>query len=119
MPFVVLTYGILRNAYNYQFHHIKLSLKKLPPSFKGFKIVQLSDIHSGSFNQTKPIEDVIEKINALNPDLIVFTGDLVKNYLATEMDDYRHIFSKLKAKHGVISSLGNHDYGAYAFGSGR
>ena len=115
VPLVVLTYGVLRNAYNYKFHKVQLSLKNLPASFKGFKIIQLSDIHSGSFNQTKPIERVIDKINALNPDLILFTGDLV-NDLATEMDDYKAIFSKLKAKHGVFSILGNHDYGDYAFG---
>jgi hypothetical protein len=115
VPLVVLTYGVLRNAYNYKFHKVQLSLKNLPASFKGFKIIQLSDIHSGSFNQTRPIERVIEKINALNPDLILFTGDLV-NDLASEMDDYKAIFSKLKAKHGVLSILGNHDYGDYAFG---
>ncbi len=115
LPLVVLTYGVLRNAYNYKFHKVQLSLTKLPSSFKGFKIVQLSDIHSGSFTQTRPIERVIEKINALNPDLILFTGDLV-NDLAKEMDDYKSLFSKLKAKHGVLSILGNHDYGDYAFG---
>lgn len=114
-PLAVLTYGMLRNAYNYQFHQVKVSLKKLPSNFKGFTIVQLSDIHAGSFNKIKPIEKAIEKINALNPDLIVFTGDLV-NDMAEEMDLYKPIFSKLKAKHGVYSVLGNHDYGDYAFG---
>jgi predicted MPP superfamily phosphohydrolase len=115
IPLVVLTYGVLRNAYNYQFYKIKIGSNKVPSKFKGFKIVQLSDIHSGSFNQTKPIEEVVEKINALDPDLILFTGDLV-NDLASEMDDYKAIFGKLKAKHGVYSILGNHDYGDYAFG---
>jgi hypothetical protein len=115
VPLVVLTYGVLRNAYNYKFHKVKLSFNNLPESFKGFKIIQLSDIHAGSFTQTRPIEKVVEKINAMNPDLILFTGDLV-NDLATEMDQYKDIFSKLKAKHGVFSILGNHDYGDYAFG---
>lgn len=115
VPLVVLTYGVLRNAYNYKFHKVQLSLKNLPASFKGFKIIQLSDIHSGSFTETRPIERVIEKINAMNPDVILFTGDLV-NDLAAEMKDYKSIFSKLKAKHGVFSVLGNHDYGDYAFG---
>lgn len=115
VPLMVLTYGVVRNAYNYKFHKIKLSLKRLPSNFKGFKIVQLSDIHAGSFTQKSPIEKAIEKINALEPDLIVFTGDLV-NDLASEMDDYKEVFSKLKAKHGVLSVLGNHDYGIYAFG---
>ena len=114
-PLAILTYGMLRNAYNYQFHKIQVSLKKLPSNFKGFTIVQLSDIHAGSFNKTKPIEKAVEKINALNPDLILFTGDLVNNR-AEEMDLYKPIFAKLKAKHGVYSVLGNHDYGDYEFG---
>lgn len=115
MPLMVLTYGIVRNAYNYKFHQVKLSFKNLPDAFKGFKIVQLSDIHAGTFNQKEPVQKAIDKINALEPDLIVFTGDLV-NDLASEMDEYKAIFSQLKAKHGVYSVLGNHDYGDYAFG---
>ena len=115
MPLVVLTYGVVRNAYNYQFLKHKISLSKLPSKFKGFKIVQLSDIHAGSFNQTRPIERVIDQINDLKPDLILFTGDLV-NDLAEEMEPYKALFGKLKAKHGVYSVLGNHDYGDYAFG---
>lgn len=114
-PIGILTYGVVKNAYNYQFHKLKLQFAKLPTKFKGFKIVQLSDIHAGTFTKTKPIEKVVEEINALQPDLILFTGDLV-NDLASEMDDYKSIFSRLKAKHGVYSVLGNHDYGDYAFG---
>lgn len=114
IPLATLAYGILRNAYRYQFRNVKVTLKNLPESFKGFRIVHLSDIHSGSFNKTKPIEDVIEKINALEADLIVFTGDLV-NDLAVEMDDYKSIFAKLRAKHGVMSVTGNHDYGLYTY----
>ncbi len=115
MPIVVLTYGVVRNAYNYKFHQVKLSFKNLPKAFKGFKIVQLSDIHAGTFSKKEPVQKAIDKINALEPDLILFTGDLV-NDLASEMDEYKEMFSQLKAKHGVYSVLGNHDYGDYAFG---
>ena len=115
IPIVVLTYGVVRNDYNYKFHKAKFTFKNLPKAFKGFKIIQLSDIHAGTFNKKEPVLKAIEKINALEPDLILFTGDLV-NDLAEEMDDYKDIFGKLKAKHGIFSVLGNHDYGDYAFG---
>jgi predicted MPP superfamily phosphohydrolase len=103
----------LRNAYNYQFRNIPISFANLPAAFDGFKIVQISDIHSGSFTRTEPIQEVIEKINALNVDLILFTGDIVNN-VADEMLPYKQVFNKLRAKHGVMSITGNHDYGDYA-----
>jgi predicted MPP superfamily phosphohydrolase len=112
VPFGAFIYGAVNNAYNYRFRKIPLAFPHLPEAFDGFTIVQLSDIHSGSFARNKPIEDAIEKINALNADLILFTGDLVNN-VADEMADYKHIFSRLRAKYGVMSVTGNHDYGDY------
>jgi len=112
LPFALGVDGMVRNAYNYQFRRIKLKLPNLPESFVGLKIIQLSDIHSGSFTAKSPVEKAIELINNENPDLIFFTGDLVNN-VATEMLPYKDIFSKLKAKEGVYSILGNHDYGDY------
>ncbi len=112
VPFGALIYGAVRNAYNYQFREVSISFDNLPAAFDGFKIVQLSDIHSGSFTRTEPIEKAIEQINALNPDLILFTGDIVNN-VADEMLPYKNIFNKLRAKHGVMSVTGNHDYGDY------
>ncbi len=115
VPIAVLTYGMVRNAYNYKYIKQQLNFNKLPKAFKGYRIVQLSDIHAGSFNRKKPIEKAVKKINKLKPDLILFTGDLVNDF-ASEMDEYTPIFKKLKAKDGVYSSLGNHDYGDYAYG---
>lgn len=112
VPFGAFIYGAINNAYNYRFRKISIAFPHLPDSFDGFTIVQLSDIHSGSFARTKPIEDAIEKINALNADLILFTGDLVNN-VADEMSNYKQLFSRLRAKHGVMSVTGNHDYGDY------
>ncbi len=112
IPAFTLVYGIVANAYNYQFKKLSIKFPNLPSSFDGFKIIQLSDIHSGSFTQTKPIEEVIEKINALDADLILFTGDLVNNE-TSEMSDLKSIFGRLKAKLGVMSVTGNHDYGDY------
>ncbi|HEX3079913.1 MAG TPA: metallophosphoesterase [Puia sp.] len=106
-----LIYGF-SNKYNYQVRHIPLSYSNLPPAFKGLKIVQISDIHSGSFDNKKAVERGVQKILDLNPDLILFTGDMI-NDRATEMFGYEEVFAKLKAPLGVFSTLGNHDYGDY------
>lgn len=109
--FSSLLYGF-SNKYNYQVKKVQLSFDNLPPAFKGMKIVQISDIHSGSFTNKKAVEHGVEMILAQQPDIIIFTGDLV-NDRANEMDDYIEVFSRLKAPLGVYSSLGNHDYGDY------
>jgi predicted MPP superfamily phosphohydrolase len=100
------------NRYRYQINKIKLKLNKLPKAFKGLKIVQISDIHSGSFDNHKAVAHGIDLIMQQNPDLIVFTGDLVNNE-AKEIESYKEIFGRLKAPLGVFSTLGNHDYGDY------
>lgn len=117
IPFSMLTYGIVVNGHRFQFRNQKIKINNLPKAFEGFKIVQLSDIHAGSFTRMNPIKKVVEKINALNPDLVVFTGDLV-NDLAREMDVLSGIFGNLKAKYGVLSITGNHDYADYYYGRG-
>ncbi len=112
IPAGTLIYGVIANAYNYQFRKVSVKFPNLPEAFNGFKIIHLSDIHSGSFTRTEPIEKVIQKINATGADLIVFTGDMVNN-VTSEMEPFMNVFDKLKAKHGVISITGNHDYGDY------
>jgi uncharacterized protein len=111
--FSSLVYGF-SNKYNYEIRRIKLSFDNLPPAFRGMKIVQLSDIHAGSFTNKKAVGKGIDRVLAENPDLILFTGDLV-NDRAAEMKDYTDVFSRLKAPMGVFSTLGNHDYGDYAW----
>ena len=106
-----LLYGF-GNKYNYQLKKVPLNFSNLPNAFKGFKIVHISDVHSGSFQDKAAVKKRIDLINAQEPDLILFTGDLV-NDRHTEMLEYMDIFSTLKAKHGVYSTLGNHDYGDY------
>lgn len=106
-----LIYGF-SNKYNYQVKHVPLTYNNLPPAFKGLKIVQISDVHSGSFDNIKAVEKGVQKILDLKPDLILFTGDLI-NDRATEMSGYEEVFTKLKAPMGVFSTLGNHDYGDY------
>ena len=109
--FATMLYG-MTNRYNYNLKKIKIAFANLPSAFKGLKIIQISDIHSGSFNDLKAVEKGVELIMAQNPDLILFTGDLVNNK-SDEMNDYIDVFSKLSAPFGVYSIFGNHDYGDY------
>ncbi len=106
-----LVYG-MRNRYRYKLTPVKLSLKDLPDEFKGLRIIQISDIHSGSFDDLTAVAEGVEAIMNEKPDLILFTGDLV-NYRADEIVPYKEVFNKLKAPMGVYSVLGNHDYGDY------
>jgi predicted MPP superfamily phosphohydrolase len=112
IPFIGTIYGVLKGKYDYKVHKIKIAFKDLPDAFHGFKITQLSDIHSGSFDDPKAVQHGIDMANAQNSDLIVFTGDLVNN-VATEMNDWIDHFSQLSAPFGKFSILGNHDYGDY------
>jgi len=112
IPFLSLTYGVLRNAYRYRVFRKALHLDDLPEGLDGLRIVQISDIHSGSFTFVDPVRNAIDLINAQQPDLVFFTGDLV-NSRADEMDPFLDVFDKIEAKHGVYSVLGNHDYGDY------
>ena len=101
------------NKYRYQLQKVTMAFDDLPANFKGLKILHISDIHSGSFNDIKSVEKGVEKILHTKPDIILFTGDLV-NDRADEMKDYQEMFSRLSAPLGVYSTLGNHDYGDYA-----
>lgn len=109
--FATLVYGF-SNKYNYHVRRISLAYDNLPASFKGLKIVQISDIHSGSFDNIKAVQKGVDRIIKENADLVLFTGDLV-NDRSTEMHDYMDTFGKLTAPLGVFSTLGNHDYGDY------
>ncbi len=104
-------YGI-SNRYDYHIRRVKLALPKLPEAFRGMKIVQISDIHSGSFDNHDAVARGVQQIMAEGADLILFTGDLVNNK-AEEIEPYKDIFSKLNAPLGVFSTLGNHDYADY------
>jgi uncharacterized protein len=106
-----LIYGF-SNKYQYDVKKLQLSFENLPASFKGLKIVHISDIHSGSFTDKKAVAKGVQKILDQRPDLILFTGDLVNN-LAEEMNDYMDVFNRLKAPMGVYSTFGNHDYADY------
>ena len=109
--FATLMYGF-SNKYNYEVRKIQLAFNNLPQSFKGLRIVHISDIHSGSFTNKKAVEKGVELILKQNPDIICFTGDLV-NDRSNEMEMFMDVFGRLKAPLGVYSIFGNHDYGDY------
>ena len=102
------------NKYRYRVRRLRLAFDNLPASFKGFKIVQLSDIHSGSLADPVAVRRGVDMALAEKPDLILFTGDLV-NDVAPEVGEYQAIFGCLDAPMGVFSTLGNHDYGDYSW----
>lgn len=112
IPFFSLQWGLFRTAYNFKLHEVSVKLHNLPKTFRGFKIVQISDIHTGSLQSHHQLQKAIELILVQKPDIICFTGDLVNNR-TDEVYPYLADLRKLKAPYGVLSILGNHDYGDY------
>ena len=110
--FSTALWGVVKGAHNYLVKRRKLVIDGLPDSFEGLKLIQISDIHCGSFWDRKAVERGIELINAQKADMIFFTGDLV-NDTASEALPWIDLFKKIKAPMGVFSILGNHDYGDY------
>lgn len=106
-----LVFG-MRNRYNYQIHRIKFEAKGPFAPFRGLRVVQISDIHTGSLDDIQAVSEGFSKIRDLQPDLIVFTGDLV-NYRSSEVVPFIPVLKSLHAPLGVYSVLGNHDYGDY------
>ncbi|MEM1122652.1 MAG: metallophosphoesterase, partial [Bacteroidota bacterium] len=112
IPLLLMINGVLRNRHRYKLYEVEVPIKGLSKNLDGLKIVQISDVHSGSFTDKEPIKKGIELINSVNADLAFFTGDLV-NSIATEIEPYVDVFDKIRAKYGVFSILGNHDYADY------
>ncbi len=110
--FLSLLYGMLGGKYRYKMHRHDLYFEDLPADFEGFKLIQISDVHSGSLDSFEGVKKGIELINAEQADVILFTGDLVNN-VAAEMKPWMELFASLQAKLGKYSILGNHDYGDY------
>ena len=111
--FILMWWGALFTRNRINVEEVTVSSPRVPKAFNGYRIVQLSDLHVGTWgNDTRFISKLVNRVNSMNPDLIVFTGDVV-NRETSEMEPFLSIFSKLKAKDGVYSVLGNHDYGDY------
>lgn len=108
----VFMYG-MTNKYNYRVRKVRIKFPNLPASFRGLRILQVSDIHSGSFSNKEAVSKGVDMILKEKADIILFTGDLV-NDKTEEMDNYEDVFNRFTAPMGVYSTLGNHDYGDYA-----
>jgi predicted MPP superfamily phosphohydrolase len=114
IPFVAIFYGITHGKSNFRIISKRISFSNLPKSFKGLKIIQISDIHLGSLNNDfDSIAEAVDIINTQNADLVLFTGDLVNNF-SEETEGWQPVLSKIKAKIGKFSVMGNHDYGDYS-----
>jgi len=113
IPFVSIINGIWKGRYNYKIKNVKLHFNNLPAAFDGYRVLQISDWHIGSFyGRTDKIEEAVDLINSQKADIILFTGDMVNN-VAEEMLEFVPVLKQLKAPDGVYSILGNHDYGEY------
>lgn len=112
VPFASFVYGVTKGKYDYMVHRHTIYFDDLPEAFDGFTITQISDIHSGSFDNAEAVQRGIELVKEQNSDLFVFTGDLV-NDVAPEIVPYMDSFAQIKAPYGQFSILGNHDYGMY------
>lgn len=112
IPFIGIIDGIWKGRYRYRVISHTLEFEDLPDEFDGFTIAQISDIHSGSFDNQEKVEYGVQMVNELGADAIMFTGDMVNN-IATEAEPWIDTFKTLSGKNGVFSILGNHDYGDY------
>lgn len=104
--------GMFKWVHDFTLHKITLNLKGLTSGFDGFRIVQISDLHLGSWSNKSQLQKAVDTINEQQADLVVFTGDLV-NYETAEAHEFKEILSEIQATHGVAAILGNHDYGDY------
>jgi predicted MPP superfamily phosphohydrolase len=111
--FVAFGYGMIRGRTHVKVVQETIVMQQLPESFHGLKIVQLSDLHlAGFFNNPGYIRQVVKRVNQLEPDMILFTGDMVHNF-SEELDPFVEILRGLAAPLGKFAVLGNHDYGHY------
>jgi len=112
VPFASMIYGMLRGPNRYDIRKLKIKAPGLPDKFHGLKILQISDLHVGSFLSPEPLERAVELILEQKPDVIFFTGDLVNDRYIEAVEHFNTL-KKIHAPMGVYSVLGNHDYGDY------
>lgn len=112
--FILMWWGALINRYSINVEEVQVGISGLPKEFDGYRIAQISDLHVGTYGDDDAfIKELVEEINSLDVDLVVFTGDIV-NRNTRELLPFVEALSRLKARDGVVSILGNHDYGDYS-----
>ena len=113
LAFIGFGMGMARGRTNLKIFRENIKIRSLPESFDGLRIVQLSDLHlAGFYNQPGYIRRVVKMVNALEPDLLFFTGDMVHNF-SEEVDPFTTVLNEMRATLGKYAVLGNHDYGLY------
>lgn len=111
--FLLMWWGALINRYRLDVNEVEINIAGLPEKFDGYRIVQISDIHTGTYgNDTTFLKKMVDRVNELKPDVIFFTGDIVNRH-SSELNPFIATLSQLHAPDGVISVMGNHDYGDY------
>ena len=114
IPFIGAAYGMIKGRFDFKVRKIPVILPNLPKSFEGLTMVQLSDLHLGSFFEDKEsVEKAFQMIKDINPDVLVVTGDWVNNF-SSEAEPWIAEFKALPAKMAKIAIVGNHDYGDYS-----
>lgn len=113
MVMLVFVAGMFFWVNNFKLNTIEIPVRNLPSAFEGFKIIQISDLHTGNFLNEKPLNRMVELVNNQNADVICFTGDIV-SFTSFEVYPFEDVLKKFSARDGIYSILGNHDYGEYA-----
>jgi len=104
--------GMFKWVYDFNIVKKQIHFDRLPKGFDGFKVIQISDLHLGTWTSAKPLEEAVKMVNNLKADLVIFSGDLV-NFATKEAFRYEDVLKKITAPMGVYCTLGNHDYGDY------
>lgn len=107
-----LLYGYYRGRFLVEVNQLEYTHADIPKAFEGFRIVHISDLHADSFEDTADLQKVVDKVNDLNPDIILFTGDMTTGSME-DLPRYEHVLKQLRSRNGVMSVLGNHDFFIY------
>jgi len=105
--------GMIFWVHDFKLHTVEIKVKDLPEAFDGYKMIQLSDLHLGSFMSARPLNKIVNMVNGQHPDVVLFTGDLV-NFTTEEVYPFEKVMKGFSAKDGIFAILGNHDYGEYS-----